>query len=814
MVGRLRAADPLPGRSGCFQQERQTLFQKLSSKVVSGFVAVVAVFSIIGLVVTHELGEVRSSAAVAMDRAEAVQDIKDVTAAASEQMQAVYELILDSNLGQVNAFTEAGERRRQALDDAVSHAESSQELAYLEQLQQSTEQLDDIILNRLVPAWESGDRAGAIVYEKEADGLLVSIKNKATVVTSSFDERNVQAREASERASAEARSYLILAAIVGISLSLFVTVITYRRLNRPVTELKEASMAMIHGDMERRVRVTTDDEVGELGRSFNLMAAAVQDKIGQLTNLSEIALAISSELDWSRVLDVVMDKGIELTGSDAAAIVLYDEEKRRFTDVYTSGLSDDFTTRMRFRRGGLAERVIFGDQAVFSDDIQAHHRLSKLAREEGITAFICLPLKVRKRKLGVFYVYSKKTDAYGREEVAVLSILSNQAAIAIQNAMMYERSQEKALTDGLTGLYNQRHFYARLHEEVERAERSRKPLSIIFCDLDHFKAFNDTNGHALGDQALKEAGRVITESKRAIDVAARYGGEEFALILPDTDSSGAQIIAHRIRRRVAALEFESKAKGPVSLTVSIGVASYPNDAANPRELVEKADWSMYHSKRHGRDRVTLFHEAADAYGDVSKDDLVREEFKLAAAQAIAVSVARRDEGDAGHSESVARLSSAIAEALNLDEEVVQQVRVAGLLHDIGLVSVPPDIINKREELSEEDWRRIREHPEAGTEILKHISSLEGFLPVVRHHHEHYDGAGYPDGLKREEIPLGARIIAVADAYQAMISDRPYRKAMPPSQALIELQRGAGRQFDPVVVELFIRMMGDYEAKAS
>ncbi len=396
----------------------------------------------------------------------------------------------------------------------------------------------------------------------------------------------------------------------------------------------------------------------------------------------------------------------------------------------------------------------------------------------------------------------------------MLSILSNQAAIAIQNALMFEQSQEEAVTDGLTGLYNQRYFYSRLREEIDRAGRNEKSLSIIFCDLDSFKSFNDVNGHARGDQALMEVARIITESKRAIDIAARYGGEEFAIILPDTDTSGAQIIAHRIRRRIAGFVFNTKLGNGSALTTSIGVASFPEDADHAKNLVDKADWSMYYGKRQGGNRVTLFHEESSDYGRMSLEDLVREELHLAAAQAIAASVDERYTHDQGHAESVARLATVIAAEMRIDDEGIHQVRVAGLLHDIGLVTVPEEIINKRDHLSADEWRRIKEHPEVGETILKHISSLESFLPVVRHHHEHYDGAGYPDGLARDRIPLGARILAVADAFQAMISDRPYRRAMTTDEALTELKMGAGTQFDPLVVDVFVSLLRTRQAKVS
>ncbi len=788
------------------------IFRRLSTKMVAGFVVIVFIFSALGLVVSRQVAETRARADEALDRAEAVQHMEEAKAVAGEQIQDHYELILENNSSKIPAFEEARQRRQEAVAQARQHAETPQEAEWFNQLEAYGNQFDDNFLNILVPAWRSGNQTLALTTEKRSDELLQSVINYSNLLASDFKARYQSAQDAADVAATQAKSYLIFSVLAGVSLSLLIGVVAARRLSRPVRELNEASLAMTHGDLNRRVEVSTNDEIAELGDSFNRMADSVQHKIGQLTYLSDIALAVSSELDWERVVDTVMEKGMEITDSQAAAITLYDEERGEFTDTYTRGLSDNFVGKMKFRPGGLAEKVLLGDQVVFSDDEQSEHRLSGLVRDEEIKAFICLPLKVRKKRLGVFYVYSKEVEAYGREELSVLSILSNQAAIAIQNAIMFEQSQEEAVTDGLTGLYNQRYFFSRLREEMERAGRNQKTLSVIFCDLDRFKSFNDVNGHAMGDQALREVARIMTESKRAIDIAARYGGEEFAIILPETDSSGAQIIAHRIRRRVAGFAFNTKARNGSPLTTSIGVASFPEDANHASDLVDKSDWSMYYSKRQGGNRVTLFHEESKDYGHVNLEDLVREELHLAAAQAIAASVDQRSAHDQRHAESVARLASVIAAEMRMEDEEVHNIRVAGLLHDIGLVTVPEEIINKRDHLSAEEWSRIKQHPEVGETILRHISSLASFLPVVRHHHEHYDGAGYPDGLAMENIPLGARILAVADAFQAMISERPYRRALTTDEALAELQMSAGTQFDPDVVDVFFSLFQNRQEK--
>ncbi|MEK7818150.1 MAG: diguanylate cyclase, partial [Actinomycetota bacterium] len=377
---------------------------------------------------------------------------------------------------------------------------------------------------------------------------------------------------------------------------------------------------------------------------------------------------------------------------------------------------------------------------------------------------------------------------------------------AIQNAWMFKLSQKEAVSDGLTGLYNQRYFYSRLKEEIDRSERNKKPLSLIFADLDQFKSFNDMHGHALGDKALKEVAQIITESKRAVDVAARYGGEEFSIVLPETDSSGAQIIAHRIRRRVAGLSFETKLEAGAHMTISIGVSSFPEDAEQPQDLVDKADWAMYYGKRQGGNRVTLFHEESGDYDRVTLDDLVKEDLHPNAVSAMAASIEKEGSYDHEHAESVAHLAADIAYEMKLDENDVHRIRIAGLLHDIGLVGIPEDVINKRGSLNAKEWERIRKHSENGESILQHVTSFKDFLPLVRHHHEHFDGAGYPDGLSKYNIPIGARIIAVADAYQAMVSERPYRRALMLEEALEKIKAAAGTQFDPNVVKVFVSLI--------
>lgn len=786
----------------------RSLLGRLSTKMAIGFIGIVAIFTFLGVLILFQVGGARTSTGEAVRRFEAVSYLQDFTTALGAQTQAHYEFIFENREDRLADFREAQQRRQAALVGMRERVETEDDLRMLDELEAAAAAFDANFLNNMQSAWRAGNRDAVFAGEFVSDSLLKNIDNISARLAGDLYNQNQEVRRDVDTAVSEAGTQLLLASLIGIALSLIIAIMATRRLIRPVEELKETCRAWSAGDIERRVSITSGDEIAELGEFFNHMADSFQQKIGQLTRLSDIALAISSELDWDYVIDIVMQKGTELTDSQAAAIVLYDEEERKFTDVYTRGLSDNFVTNMSFRSGGLAEEALEGTApAVFSDDVGARHKLSKLCHEGGITAFMCLPLKVHQNKLGVFYVYSTEVAAYGQEEFSVLRILANQAATAIQNAWMFRLSQKEAVSDGLTGLYNQRYFYSRLKEEIDRSERNNKALSLIFADLDQFKSFNDMHGHALGDKALKEVAQIITESKRAIDVAARYGGEEFAIVLPETESSGAQIIAHRIRRRVAGLRFETKSEAGAHMTISIGVSSFPEDAGKSQDLVEKADWAMYYGKRQGGNRVTLFHEEASVYERVTLDDLVREDHHLSPVNAMTESIEKPGTYEQEHAESVARLAADIANEMKLDKNDIHRIRIAGLLHDIGLVSIPEDVINKRGSLNAEEWNIIRQHSESGESILEHVSSFKDFLPLVRHHHEHFDGAGYPDGLSKYSIPIGARVIAVADAYQAMVSERPYRRAFMLEEAVEKIKAGAGTQFDPNIVKVFLSLIG-------
>jgi diguanylate cyclase (GGDEF)-like protein/putative nucleotidyltransferase with HDIG domain len=364
------------------------------------------------------------------------------------------------------------------------------------------------------------------------------------------------------------------------------------------------------------------------------------------------------------------------------------------------------------------------------------------------------------------------------------------------------RLSDAASTDPLTHLLNRRGFNDVFDLELERSRRSGRPCALLMGDLDHFKRVNDLFGHPAGDERLKKFARLLIAGKRRIDAAARMGGEEFALLLPETDEHGAYVIAERLRHTVR----DAFAPDQVALTVSFGVAAYPNHGATGDQLLRAADQALYVAKELGRDRTALFRPEVTAQMLSTKDRTrMRADGYLSAMLVLAEAVDLRDAGSSAHCETVGRYSEMIAAELGLDEHRVERVKLAGILHDIGKVGVPDSVLQKAGPLDEDEWDEIQKHCELGSRLLSG-AGLEDIAAWVLAHHERPDGTGYPAGLVRAEIPPEARILAVADAYEAMVADRTYRMGIGPERARQELESGAGTQFDPLVVEAFLRFL--------
>ena len=361
--------------------------------------------------------------------------------------------------------------------------------------------------------------------------------------------------------------------------------------------------------------------------------------------------------------------------------------------------------------------------------------------------------------------------------------------IAELEAELSRSSTRDQLTESLLTLHA---FRAQLELDVQRAHRYRRPLSVAIIDIDGFRSINLNHGYGAGDQVLVAVAGVIAQMTRAHDLACRMGGDEFAVLLPETGSHDAHQAVERIL-----IGLEDLSAGPVrGISVSIGVAAL-GPKQSPEQLLASANKALEQARASGGGRAAIASggdEGEEVVPDIGHGDVVA---------ALASALQERDQYTGEHSESVVDVAGRVGEALALDEEQISKLRTAALLHDIGKVGVPDEILHKPGPLDEREWDVMREHPVIGERILRAIPGLGSVAKIVRHEHERWDGKGYPDGLAGEEIPIGARIILVCDAYHAMTSNRPYRAAMTHTEAVAELTRNAGSQFDPNVSEALI-----------
>lgn len=502
---------------------------------------------------------------------------------------------------------------------------------------------------------------------------------------------------------------------------------------------------------------------------------------------------------------------------------------------------------------------------------------------------IVLPIVMGDQLLGVLTVENKKRHEFGQEEVLLLRTLTDLIAGALHNALTFQKAQEQAITDGLTGVKTHRFFMEALSAEWKRATRAGRAFSLVLIDLDRFKFVNDFYGHLEGDLVLQRVAQILEQNCRRSDVVARYGGDEFVVLMPETTQDQAKQLASKLRAWVASDPLLREK----NVTGSFGISSFPVHGATPQELVQVADASMYLSKHQGGNAVSmadrtdgeetktwkrdvleaylgvtlkrLFSTGPEAFQDIYNrleqftrsvvsdgpregtngkgDGTTMEEMPPAVVDTVtslAHAIDAKDPYTQGHSQKVSGYAVLLAEGLNLAETEVEQIRLSGLLHDVGKVGIPEAILNKSGPLTVEEWEVMKTHTLLGAKILAPLCGLVGETPLdngdetngangkgtdglaksaaalyvhwrqiqlfVKHHHEFWDGSGYPDTLVGKAIPLGARILAIADAYDTITTERTYKKARTADEALAELDRCRGAQFDPELVAVFVRVM--------
>jgi diguanylate cyclase (GGDEF)-like protein/putative nucleotidyltransferase with HDIG domain len=596
--------------------------------------------------------------------------------------------------------------------------------------------------------------------------------------------------------------------------------------------------------------------VGFVGDRARKAERALQDELERAhALLSQVTVELNRDLEFEQTCQLTAEKGRSLLNADAVllqvqmpSLIGQDESQPPASALFT-----DWSPEVKDAQGPLdLSSTHLALPPATSEQVLPIQDLKGLL--PGIQAPLPAGLWVRvpvfhgsRAIADMVFGFSGRATPLRDTEQELLLTFAERAGIAMRNAHTLDQAQKLSVTDSVTGLPNHRYFHTRLDEELEKTRANGGSITVMMIDLDRFKVYNDSFGHAAGDVALKAAARTISTTMRREDVVTRYGGEEFVAILPGVDLQTAPIRAQEICDTLAKVFMYNPKTIFAPLTASVGWATYPVDARTRDDLLNRADLAMYMAKKRGRNCICGASElesvaaldsvlgevvaqlaSADTVGpgmvatlekrlgQIANSSHLEElaegmlspnsEATLEALNALAASIDAKDPYTSGHSQSVAKLAEDLADMLQLSPAHKNQLRLAAILHDVGKIGVVDKVLLKEGKLDEDEKLIMRMHPILGARILQPIKAFRQILNVVLHHHEWYDGSGYPDGLAGQNIPLHARIVSVCDAYHAMTSTRPYRQRRTPDFALAQLEAGKGTQFDPIIVDYFIQMM--------
>ncbi len=562
-----------------------------------------------------------------------------------------------------------------------------------------------------------------------------------------------------------------------------------------------------------------------------------QRRSSHLALLNELGRKASSVLDPQELLPSICRQIRNAFGYDLARIEMLDPRRAELVVEAEAGYGPELMGRRIRMDEGLAGAAADAGEPLLANSVVKEPRY--IALHPGIRSALSLPLKYREELMGVLSLESRQAYAFSQQDVLTLRTLADQLAIALHNAHVYQMALEQAITDGLTGLKTHRFFMEALDGEWRRSTRAGHTFSVIMMDLDGFKQVNDRHGHLEGDKVLTAVAHLLNDRARQSNVVARYGGDEFAILMPETRTDQAEILAERLRANI-----ESDGYLAVhGVTASFGIATFPVHGPTQEDILHVADSGMYLAKHQEGNRVRVAslgvqlaqadwnRQLLEAYLGVTMKRMFStgpeafnhylERFEgvmqngegdapslLDTVTALALAIDAKDHYTQGHSRAVSRLAVQIARELGLSDTEIEEVRLAAILHDIGKIGVPESVLNKPTRLTPEEFDLMKSHTLLGAKILEplKVKAIERIRGMVRSHHEYVDGTGYPDCLKGDSIPLGARIITVADCFDTMVSRRAYKHGRTVDDAVAELHRCCGTQFDPQIVKAFARSL--------
>ncbi|HKB32538.1 MAG TPA: diguanylate cyclase [Candidatus Dormibacteraeota bacterium] len=518
---------------------------------------------------------------------------------------------------------------------------------------------------------------------------------------------------------------------------------------------------------------------GYMTRELERERRSAVERAAQADSLRELSTNLVGSTDIKDVFVVLTDHAVQMTSAERGRLILSSQEG--FTVVASAnrtGASTPAAEDEAMDEHQLSQAAITGE-AVFGADNKA--LVVPIASGDGVTAILNL---------------NQSAGVFTNQDLFAVNALSGSTAVTLANALRYQRSRQEATTDSLTGLANVREFRRRLEGAFARPDRLSNPISLLLVDFDHFKSVNDELGHQHGDLVLQMGARIVKAAARAQDMVARYGGDELAVMVADTNATGAQRLAYRIVDAVHAAMVSTTPDE--HLTFSIGVASFPEDAFTASELIAAADQALYLAKREGKDRACTFPQLVTEL-ELANGGLVP---MLADAGpqvmiAVAHAVDHRSAVTQGHSSRVASIAEAIGRRSGLSSDQTDDLRTAAFLHDVGHMTMKAD----------GEKAEAPGHAEEGEKIVAGANFPLAVVAAVRHHHDRWDAGGKADGLMGSDIPILARILAVAERFEASTAGRGCVRVTPKA-AQDQVVAGAGTEFDPAVVEALGRAVRD------
>lgn len=537
----------------------------------------------------------------------------------------------------------------------------------------------------------------------------------------------------------------------------------------------------------------------------------VKEELQQAEKLKEFSSIVSKTLNMQEIMDATIRVLKETMDVDSIYICMQQKEGQPYRAMYSDKPLSDLSFALE-EENPLVQWLMSSDEPMLYREFRytveyksmwesEKHQLDKL----GLRC--CAGLKDDNHLAGVILIAAnspRKNILYN--DVQLLSSVTSVASIAIKNARLYEQAYMEARTDELTGLLNRKYFYEVLNIEFEKNKEASLALAII--NVDDFKLYNQLYGVREGDKCLKRIAAIIKSSVGDSGYTARYSGKEFAILLPKYDIFSARNLVESIVRQIYEMNNRIKDTKLKAVTVSAGISAAPFAANSVKDLVETVDLAIYHVKHSGKNGIqvfdTRFQNSQDRDNKTDHAHIYQE--YEATIYALTAAIDAKDHYTFSHSNNVANYATELAKYIGLNEDVVEIIRQAALLHDVGKIGIPEDILNKAGRLTDEEYEVIKGHVEASIDIVRHLPSLDYVIPAVIGHHERYDGKGYPRRISGEDIPLTARILCIADSFDAMTSKRCYKKAFSMEKARQILLEEAGTQFDPNLVPVFVECL--------